>query len=105
MKLQRYNVWVDTDGANTVDDESPRGEYYRAADVLAWRDSIRAAVEYVVSVAPDWWVDYDYEQGDECRSCGASRDKSGKRCEAQDIAHRDGCQRAALDALLADGGV
>lgn len=80
------------------------GEYYRAADVDAMLARIRAAVEHVVSVAPDWWVDYNYEQGDECRSCGASRDKAGKRCEERDLAHRDGCQRAALDALLADGG-
>lgn len=45
MKLQRLSVWVDTDGSNTVDSESPRGEYYRADDVDALLARIRAAVE------------------------------------------------------------
>lgn len=58
MKLQRYAVWVDTDGSNTVDSESPRGEYYRAADVDALLGDLREAVLEERRAAPPWtWRD------------------------------------------------
>lgn len=58
MKLQRFNVWVDTDGANTVDAESPRGEYYRAAEVDALLGDLRESVLEERRAAPPWtWRD------------------------------------------------
>lgn len=96
MKLQRHTS--DDPHGGTFDGHPT--EYYRADAVDALLFEIRAAVAHVVSVAPDWWVDYDYEQGDECRSCGGCRDKAGNRCDSRDLAHRDVCERAALDALL-----
>ena len=95
MKLQRYNVWVDTDGSNTVDVESPRGEYYSAADVDALLDRIREAV-YALDNA--WRVLAEGEH-----LVGVCDNDTADAADRQALDDRESA-RAALDALLADGG-
>lgn len=85
MKLQRYAVWVDTDGSNTVDAESPHGEYYRAADVDALLGALREAVLEERRAAPPWtWRD--------CYFLGPLDADAGERWLAD--------AKAATDALL-----
>ena len=67
--------------------------------------AVAAAAARLVSVAPDWWCDRDYEQGDGCRVCGARTDAAGKRGEdgfrGFSLAHAPDCWHNALDAALA----
>ena len=81
MKLQRWNVG--RGGLDTEDVFDDKGEWVLWADVLEWRDSIRAAV-VVWMMAP----------------------RGEDSCEDPDCGCWDSYidARKALDALLADGG-
>lgn len=83
MKLQRWHVA--RGGLDQGDCLDERGEWVRWADVLAWRDSIRAAV-----VAERSEVEYVFGNW----SVPDQKDTLGRWWDAQ----------SALDALLAGGG-
>lgn len=68
-----------------------------------WRAHIALAraVEHVLAVAPYWWLEDDYEQGDTCRSCGAHYDANGNLCDYRTLAHAPDCRREELASALA----
>lgn len=82
----------------------------RQTDVSNWplpRERTRAylalarVAAHIWDIADDWWIDYDYEQGDTCRSCEAHYDARGKLCGYVDLAHAPGCRRDELAFALA----
>ena len=94
--LQRYNpVSHNPLQWDPEMDECDDGEYYRAADVLAWRDSIRAAAGELI------------RRGEVYRAASCYHYASGDPAHAADERRREAGYHeawATLDKLLADGG-
>lgn len=90
MKLQRWSVA--RGGLDTIDCLDDRGDWVRWADVLAWRDSIRAAVEVERGFT-------DTVLAAQLMMIKRPLAESVYRCDTKRLQ-----ARVALDALLADGG-
>lgn len=94
---EEYRDIVGVSGDGTANDLTGIALLRNAAPALL---AVAEIAAHVIEVNPRWWLADDYEQGDQCLSCGAGYDAQGRLCEAADLDHKPNCRRDSLASAL-----